>query len=134
MKKINLLLLILTIAASIQCKDDKKYIPIDKDVHNPHTVEADANKPFYQGFVIEKLDAGAYSYLKIEETIKGHEHTEGDEHDHSFWIAVNKTPAKVGDEVRFQKEMVTKVFESKVLKRTFEDLMFASNLQYRVKE
>jgi len=133
MKKIKLLALLIVVIASVQCKEDKKYIPIDKEVHNPHNIKGGVNKPFYQGVILEKLDAGAYSYLKIEENIKGHEHTEGDKHDHSFWIAVEKSP-KVGDEVRFQKEMVTKVFESKVLKRTFEDLMFASNLQYRVKE
>jgi len=134
MKKINVLLLIITLIVSVQCKEDKKYIPIvDVERPNPHTTEVDANKPFYQGVVLEKLDAGAYSYLKVEENIKGHEHAEGNKHNHFFWIAVSKTPAKVGDEVRFQKELVTKSFESKVLKRTFEDLMFASNLQYKVK-
>ncbi len=131
MKNIYLLVLLLSVIFS-SCKDKRsEYIPMN-NMLNPHNTEVDVNKPYYQGIVLEKLEAGAYSYLKIDEFIEGHKDT--DSHNHKFWIAVNKSPAKVGDEVRFQKELVTKDFKSEVLKKTFEHLMFASNLQYRVKK
>ncbi|WP_309496650.1 hypothetical protein [Sulfurovum sp.] len=80
-------------------------------------------KPFYQGEVVTIENAGPYSYLEIKE------HSEK-----TFWVAVNKTEVKVGDYVRFHKELVTQNFKSKALDRTFEELMFGSNLQYKVKK
>ena len=92
------------------------------------TTNTDIVKPKYQGLILEVLDAKAYTYLKIDEKISGDESTKLK----SFWIVVNKTSAKVGDYVRFEKELVTKMFKSKELNRTFDEVMFASNLEYRV--
>lgn len=100
---------------------------------NPHDTEVDLNKPYYQGMVVEVKDAGGYTYLLIKEDLTGHQHEEGHVHN-DFWIVVEKTAAQIGDEVRFQKELVTKNYESKALGETFDELMFASNLQHKVKE
>jgi len=78
-------------------------------------------QPYYEGEVVTVDHGGAYSYLEVKE------HTE-----QTFWVAVNATEVKVGDYVRFQKELVTQNFKSKALDRTFEELMFGSNLQYKV--
>ena len=80
-------------------------------------------QPYYQGEVVTVEHGGAYSYLEVKE------HTE-----QTFWVAVNATEVKVGDYVRFQKELVTQNFTSKALDRTFEELMFGSNLQYKIKK
>lgn len=88
----------------------------------------DKVKPRYQGMVIEVLDAKEYTYLKIDEKTPGYDPKKLK----SFWIVVDRTSAKVGDYVRFQKELVTKMFKSKVLNKDFDEVMFASNLEYRV--
>lgn len=78
-------------------------------------------KPYYQGEVVTVEHGGAYSYLEVKE------HTE-----ETFWVAVNAAEVKVGDYVRFQKELVTKNFKSKALDRTFDELIFGSNLQHKI--
>ena len=78
-------------------------------------------QPYYQGEVVSVEQGGAYSYLEVKE------HTE-----QTFWVAVNASEVKVGDYVRFQKELVAQNFKSKALDRTFKELMFGSNLQYKV--
>jgi len=85
-------------------------------------------KPRYQGEIIESLNAGGYSYLHINEKTPGYDPKKLK----SFWIAVTRTEAKVGDYVRFKKELVTENFKSKTLDKTFKELMFASDLEYRV--
>ncbi len=91
-----------------------------------NTTEANATaiaKPYYQGEVVSVEQGGAYTYLEVKE------HTEA-----TFWVAVNASEVKVGDYVRFQKELVAQNFKSKGLDRTFDMLMFGSNLQYKVKQ
>ncbi|MFT7004491.1 MAG: hypothetical protein ACJAWW_001849 [Sulfurimonas sp.] len=85
-------------------------------------------KPRYQGVVIEVLDAKAYTYLKIDEKTPGFDPKKLK----SFWIVVDSTSAKVGDYVRFKKNLVTKMYKSKILNKNFDELMFATDLEYRV--
>lgn len=80
-------------------------------------------KPYYQGEVVTIEHGGSYSYLEIKE------HTE-----QTFWVAVSRTEVNVGDYVRFQKELVTQNFKSKALDKTFDELLFGSNLQYKIKK
>ncbi|MCK5856056.1 MAG: hypothetical protein KAG64_01125 [Bacteroidales bacterium] len=134
MKKINLLFAFIALLAFTQCNTPEAKTESKAEIQKPISeVVEDESKPFYQGSVKEAIDAGGYTYLRIEEDLSGHKHEEGHEHK-DFWIAVTKTSAKIGDVVRFQKEMVTEQFHSKILDRTFDELMFASNLQYKVKE
>jgi len=88
----------------------------------------DVSKPRYQGTIIEVLDAKSYTYLKIDEKTSSDDQKKLKE----FWIVVDKSSAKVEDYVRFQKELVTKNFQSEELNRTFDEIMFASKLEYRV--
>ena len=143
MKKYFLILALISISISfIQCeRKNSDYAKMNKaetsnqigepEKLNPHETEVDSNKPFYQGTILKTIDAGGYTYIKIKETRNAHKHEEGDEHT-NFWIVVERTAEVVGDEVRFQKELVTKNYKSKTLNRTFKELMFASNLQYKV--
>ena len=144
MKKFNLIAVLIIVAIIFtQCKKGKEeYTPIDKtninhEVSdepqrlNPHDTDIDPNMPFYQGTVLEILNAGSYTYLKIKENLENHNHEEGHVHK-DFWIVVGKAPVNIGDEIRFQKELATRNYTSKTLNRTFDELMFASSLQRKV--
>lgn len=128
MKIINTLALSAIIALSMNAQDLRDAIAapnvqIKEEAHNHAEV-----KPYYQGVILEMLQAGSYTYLLIDEKTPGYDPKDLK----SFWIAVSATEAKVGDFVRFQKELVTENFKSKALNRTFDELMFASGLEYKV--
>jgi len=80
-------------------------------------------KPFYQGKVTEVRHGGGYTYLHVKEETKK-----------SFWVVVSKTDVQKGDVVRFQKQLIAKNFDSKALNRKFDEIMFADNLQYKVRK
>lgn len=75
----------------------------------------------YEGVVVDTLNGGGYTYLQIEDAKK------------KYWIAVEGAKIDKGTEVRFTEELRAKNFESKALNRTFDEIVFASNLQYRTK-
>jgi len=75
----------------------------------------------YEGVVVDTLEGGGYTYLQIEDAKK------------KYWIAVEGVKIDKGMEVRFTEELRAKNFESKSLNRTFDEIVFASNLQYRTK-
>lgn len=80
-------------------------------------------KPYYQGEIINIEHGGGYTYLEILEST-----------DMSFWIVVDRVEAKKGDFVMFQEQLVAQDFYSKALDKTFDEVMFATNLKYRVEE
>ena len=83
-----------------------------------------ANKgDVYTGVVVDVIDSGGYTYIQIEDNFKK-----------QYWAAVEKVQINKGTEVRFNEEMRVKTFESKSLGRTFDDIIFASNLQYRTEK
>ncbi|MCK5854306.1 MAG: hypothetical protein KAG56_03735 [Sulfurovaceae bacterium] len=99
--------------------EDKNHSHVGHSSHdNNHTKVI---KPYYQGEVVTVEHGGGYTYLEVKEKTEK-----------TFWVAVENSDVKVKDFVRFQKELVSKNFKSKALKRTFEELMFASGLEYRV--
>ena len=73
----------------------------------------------FEGVVVDTLDGGGYTYLQIEDAKK------------KYWIAVEGLKIDKGAEVRFTEELRAKNFESKSLNRVFDEIVFASNLQYR---
>lgn len=95
---------------------------------NKNLNKAPIIKPYYQGKIIETLHTKGYTYLLIAEKVPGYKQEELK----SFWIVVTRTQAKVGDHVRFHKEIVMKDYSSKSLNKTFTEIMFASGLEYRV--
>lgn len=82
-----------------------------------------AENSYYGGVAKEVHHAGGYTYILVQEKKAG-----------SFWAAVSSADVKVGDEIRFQKEFVAKKFNSKTLNREFEELMFATNIEYKVQK
>lgn len=73
----------------------------------------------FEGTVVDTLNGGGYTYMQIDDTKK------------KYWVAVEGAQVPKGTEVRFTEEMKIKNFESKTLNRTFDEIVFASNLQHR---
>lgn len=73
----------------------------------------------FEGTVVDTLDGGGYTYLQVDDTKK------------KYWVAVEGIKIEKGTEVRFTEELRAKNFESKALNRTFDEIVFASNLQHR---
>jgi ABC-type Zn2+ transport system substrate-binding protein/surface adhesin len=90
--------------------------------HDPMQQEQE-NKPYYQGEIINIEHGGSYTYLEILENT-----------DMSFWIVVERVEAKKGDFVMFQEQLVAQDFYSEALDKTFDEVMFATNLRYKVEE
>jgi len=67
-----------------------------------------------KGEVVETMDAGPYTYLRLKTT-------EGE-----IWAAVNKAEVKKGASVTILDPMMMTQFESKTLNRTFDKIIFGS--------
>ena len=67
-----------------------------------------------QGKVLERLDAGGFTYLRLE-TDKGER-----------WLVTSPVETKVGEKVTASAGMVVEKFESKSLNRTFDNIVFGS--------
>ncbi len=63
--------------------------------------------------VLESINSGAYTYLKVEE--KGEQ----------YWAAIMKTPIKVGSSITIKEQVWMKNFKSKTLDKTFDKILFA---------
>jgi len=78
---------------------------------------------YYQGEVVSFENGGGYTFIEVKE-----------ETELTFWIAVERVDVNMGDIVRFRKELVAKNYTSKSLNKTFDELMFASDIQYQLSE
>ena len=128
-KTISLVVITLGLVIAVIKKDNimqffqfkEEYSPIFKTTHTHGMQEAEGH--FYQGEVVSVEHGGGYTYLEIKEKTEL-----------TFWIVVERSSVNIGDYVQFQEQLVTQNFKSEALNKTFEELMFASSLQYRVSE
>jgi len=67
-----------------------------------------------RGRVLEVKDVDSYTYLRLKTK------------DGEIWAAVNKTPVKKGAEVTIENPMFMSNFESKALKRTFQQIVLGN--------
>ncbi|WCC44697.1 hypothetical protein PJW08_14055 [Tenacibaculum finnmarkense] len=72
--------------------------------------------------VIEKIPAGGYVYLKVSEKEK------------EYWIAVPGKQVKIGATYYYDGGMEMRNFESKILKRTFDRVIFAQGIREKINE
>lgn len=75
---------------------------------------ATAGNPSVTGTVLETMDAGAYTYVRLK-TKEG-----------EIWAAVNQTALKPGAEISIENAMWMENFESKTLNRKFETILFGT--------
>jgi hypothetical protein len=73
-------------------------------------------KGMHQAEVQETMNSGGYTYMKVSEGGK------------SYWIAATKIDIQKGAKIQFAEEMSLQNFQSKTLKRTFENIMFVSEI------
>ena len=66
------------------------------------------------GTVLETMEGGGYTYMKLDQDGK------------TVWIAVGRADVAVGDKVEYVEQMRMPNFTSKTLKKTFDELVFAS--------
>jgi hypothetical protein len=75
------------------------------------------SKGLHQAKIEETMDSGGYTYMKVSEGGK------------NYWIAATKIAVKRGDTISFTQEMQMHNFKSKTLNRTFENIIFVSEVQ-----
>lgn len=115
MKKSLIVAVSMMLAVVTGCKNDveKTQAPVAPQVVSP---EPAASKPQsgISGKVAETMEASGYTYVLVD---KGTE---------KVWVAGPRTAVKVGDEVYVPEGSTMANFESKSLKRTFEQIIFSS--------
>ncbi len=70
----------------------------------------------HSGKVMETMDSGGYTYMKIEGGGS------------AYWVAGPEAKVQAGDQVSFVEQMRMPGFTSKTLDRTFDELMFISGI------
>ena len=66
--------------------------------------------------VTKTMSSGGYTYMKVQEG------------NNNYWIAMTQRDAKVGQSVKFSEQGWMKNFKSKTLNRTFDNILFASDV------
>ncbi len=69
----------------------------------------------HTGKVLETLNSGGYSYMKVQDGKK------------SYWIAMTQRAVKAGDTIHYSEQGWMKNFHSKTLNRTFATILFAGD-------
>lgn len=72
--------------------------------------------PALFGKVVSSVDGNGFTYLELEEGGK------------RFWVAGTQVKVKKGDRIKFVENVVMENFNSKLLKRTFDKITFASSV------
>ena len=84
-----------------------------------HSDEKDKNNDMQSGGrsgeVIDKIDAGNYTYLQLKEN------------DNVYWVAVPTMQIENGEQIFFTEYMEMKNFKSETLDRTFESVLFVND-------
>jgi hypothetical protein len=112
MKYFTLIFLII-IGLLTGCKDSEKAKPVEEKV----PVENVTSSNTHQIVVIEKIAAGGYIYLKVSENNK------------EYWMAIPGRQIEIGATYYYDQGMEMGKFESKSLKRTFENIVFAQGVR-----
>ena len=85
--------------------------------HPPAPGVASAIAGANTGTVLSATQAGGYTYIEV------------DEHGTTRWLASSPVRVSQGDEIRWGESAVMRNFTSKSLGRTFDELLFVSNVQ-----
>lgn len=72
-----------------------------------------AQQEMHKGQVVETLNSGGYSYIKLLENKK------------EFWVAIKQTKVVKGETIEVTGQMWMKNFQSKTLNKTFDKILFA---------
>ena len=81
-----------------------------------YAFSTDKDSHIYYGEILSIENAMGYKYLKVKE--------EGKE----LWVAIANAPVKVGEKIGYDKNTIMKNFKSKSLKKSFKEIIFASDV------
>lgn len=109
------LILLLSIAIASICSAAEKLPPGHPPV-NTENASANAAQLPQKGKVLDVINVPQYTYLEVSQE------------DKSTWIAAPTAEVKKGDIVRFEDGLVMKDFHSKVLDRTFSNIVFVNRV------
>jgi len=110
--KIQVLLFFAIIIFFIGCgNDDSNSQEITETKNNTTNIESNSRS----GIVVDKMDAGSYSYLQLKEKNK------------LYWVAVPKLEIENGESIYFSQYMEMIDFKSETLNRTFESVLFVND-------
>ncbi len=110
--KIQVLLLFAIIILFIGCgNDDSNSQELTESKNNTTNIESNSRS----GIVVDKMDAGTYSYLQLKEN------------DKLYWVAVPRMEIENGESIYFSQYMEMKDFKSETLNRTFESVLFVND-------
>jgi hypothetical protein len=76
-------------------------------------VSSFAKLEMHKGKVVETLNSGGYSYIKLSENKK------------EFWVAIKQTKVVKGETIEVMGQMWMNNFQSKTLNKTFDKILFA---------
>lgn len=81
-----------------------------------YALSTEKSQKIYYGKILSIESTMGYQYLKVQEKNK------------EIWVAIANAPVKVGDKIGYDKQTVMKDFKSKSLKRSFKEVIFASEV------
>jgi len=110
--KIQVYILFAIIILFIGCgNDDSKTQEITETKNKTSNVESNSRS----GIVVDKIDAGTYSYLQLKENTN------------LYWVAVPAMEIENGENIYFSQYMEMKDFKSETLNRTFASVLFVND-------
>jgi len=111
MRKLAVLITMLLFV--IACKEKSSYSKVQTETKTEKKVSDD----LHEIVVKEFMDSGGYTYLNV------------DEGNDNYWLAIPTTAVNVGETFFYNGGMIMKNFESKALKRTFEEIKFVDGIR-----
>lgn len=110
--KIQVLLIFVLIVFFIGCgNDDSKKQDTVENTNQISNVESISRS----GIVVDKVDAGSYSYLQLKEN------------NNLYWVAVPAMNIENGESIHFSQYMEMIDFKSETLNRSFESVLFVND-------
>ena len=113
--KNSVVALLVSVLVFVGCKETKEkegYSTIKKEVTTKNSTSTS-----HKIVVNESIPAAGYIYLNVEENGE------------KYWMAVPNSKVIIGDTYYYDGGMMMKGFESKQLKRTFDEIIFAEGIR-----
>lgn len=113
MKNILIIFSSILLLASCNSRNDNASTTTSSDYHQ--AINGMKPNAVHQVRVVEKIDVGTYTYLRLNEAGK------------KYWAAISSRPIDTGKQYYYKEGMMMNNFTSKQLNRTFDTILFIQN-------